>query len=477
MAKVTAVIDIGSNSARMAVFKKTSRFGFHLLEESKARVRISEHSYQNSGNLQEPAIQRAEEAIGDFLKIAKFYGARKILAVATSAVRDAPNKSLFLKRIRDRYKLNIKVIDGEKEAYYGAVAAANLLFLKDCTTIDIGGGSTELAVIRDRKIIKTVSLDIGTVRMKELFFDNNLNGGRAEEFIAKELEKLSTDFQSETIVGIGGTLRALSEMIMKKQKYSPSTLHGYRYGLKKGRKFFDKIAASGEEELFNMGFKKERLDVIKEGTLIFSQIIDKINGKSIVTSGVGVREGVFLSDLLRNSGGLFPENFNPSVRSLVDKFGLDTKEGSFIGKSALKLFDTLELLHQMDDSNRRLLYYAGMLSSLGRNIHFYKRGRQSYETALYGLSYGFSHEERVTIAEMLKYQQKKDLLKIKGDKNTKWLAMILFVATSANRNRDLNPVEYELSGNVVTIKGDGGYLAREYFGNFNICDEVEFVWK
>ncbi|MEJ2468699.1 MAG: Ppx/GppA family phosphatase, partial [Campylobacterales bacterium] len=145
MAKRTAVIDIGSNSVRMVVFEKSSRFAFSLLHESKSRVRISEGAYADEGNLQPAAVERAMSALGEFLSIAQAYGTRKLLCVATSAVRDAPNRAQFLKRARDELGLRIKVIDGEKEAYLGGVACANLLPRMKARTIDIGGGSTECA--------------------------------------------------------------------------------------------------------------------------------------------------------------------------------------------------------------------------------------------------------------------------------------------------------------------------------------------
>ena len=123
MAKITTIIDIGSNSMRMVVLKKTSRFGFHLINESKCKVKISEGCYQNGGNLQQIPMQRAFEALKSFLNISSALKSRKILCVATSALRDAPNKAEFVSRVSKELGLNIKVIDGSKEAYYGGVAA------------------------------------------------------------------------------------------------------------------------------------------------------------------------------------------------------------------------------------------------------------------------------------------------------------------------------------------------------------------
>ena len=218
MAKRTAIIDIGSNSIRMVIYEKTSRFAFYLLHEAKFRVRISENAYINHGNLQDKAMQRTYNAIQAFLYTIKQYKVSKTLCVATSALRDAPNRNVFISRIKKELKLNIKIIDGNKEAYLGGIAAANLLYLKNAVSVDIGGGSTELALYKDRKVIKTISLNLGTVRLKELFFDSSdING--AKKYILNELDKLDDDFISEDIVGIGGTLRTLSKIIMEKEKH------------------------------------------------------------------------------------------------------------------------------------------------------------------------------------------------------------------------------------------------------------------
>ena len=100
MAKRVAVIDIGSNSIRMVVYEKTSRFAFHLLYEAKSKVRLSENAYQNQGNLQANAMQRTFAALSDFLEIIASFNARKTLCVATSALRDAPNKKDFLSLVK-----------------------------------------------------------------------------------------------------------------------------------------------------------------------------------------------------------------------------------------------------------------------------------------------------------------------------------------------------------------------------------------
>jgi exopolyphosphatase/guanosine-5'-triphosphate,3'-diphosphate pyrophosphatase len=173
----------------MVIYEKTSRFAFHILHEAKSRVRISEHAYQNGGNLQEIPMQRAYEALENFLTIISSFKARKTLCVATSALRDAPNQKDFISKIKNSIGLNIKVIDGQREAYLGAIACANLLpEQENALSIDIGGGSTEFSLINKKDISSNISLNLGTVRLKELFFDfNDIEG--AKKYIDLELSK------------------------------------------------------------------------------------------------------------------------------------------------------------------------------------------------------------------------------------------------------------------------------------------------
>jgi len=86
---------------RMVVLEKSSRFSFNLINETKSRVKISEGCYENNGNLQEAPMQRAFNSLQSFLNISKALKSRKIICVATSALRDAPNSKIFTNRVKN----------------------------------------------------------------------------------------------------------------------------------------------------------------------------------------------------------------------------------------------------------------------------------------------------------------------------------------------------------------------------------------
>lgn len=462
MAKITTIIDIGSNSMRMVVLQKSSRFAFNLINETKSRVKISEGCYENNGNLQELPMQRAYESLKSFLNISNSLKSRKVMCVATSALRDAPNSKVFLSKVKKDFGLNIKIIDGEKEAYYGGVAALNLIHKDNFVTVDIGGGSTEFCFIKDGKIEKSISLNIGTVRIKELFFNkNDINGAR--EFILDNLRKIF-DLNVEipnTVVGIGGSIRSLSKLIMQRKEYPLDVLHGYKYKVSKELDFLETVInAKNNSELKALCVKKDRFDTIKEGTFIFKTILEELNISKVVTSGAGVREGVYLHDLLRNSNGKFPSNFNVSIRSLLDRFEIDPKQSAYLGNNAAKIFEVLKPLHELDDRFKTLLVVASKLHSIGTTLNFYKSNDNAFDFILNGLNYDFQHTSRVIVAHTIKFSKKslpakKDIAEYeellpKLDV-MQWMSFMISLNLAINQDLSRPKVNYDLKEETLTL--------------------------
>ncbi|WP_152056919.1 Ppx/GppA phosphatase family protein [Aliarcobacter butzleri] len=462
MSKVTTIIDIGSNSMRMVVLQKSSRFAFSLINETKSRVKISEGCYENNGNLQEIPMQRAYESLKSFLNISNALKSRKIICVATSALRDAPNSKTFINKVRNDLGLNIKVIDGEKEAYFGGVAASNLLHDDTFVTVDIGGGSTEFCFVKNGKIEKSISLNIGTVRIKELYFNkNNIEG--AKKYILDSLEKIfKLDVEiPKKVVGIGGSIRALSKLIMAKNQYPLDILHGYTYEVKNEIALLNRISkAKNCEDLKSFGIKKDRFDTIKEGSFIFKTILEELKTQTVVTSGVGVREGVYLTDLLRNSNHKFPHNFNVSVKSLLDRFQIDEKQSAYFGNNAKKIFDSLKPFHKLDNKYKELLVVASKLNSIGSVLNFYKSNDNAFDFILNGLNYDFLHTSRVIVAYTIKFSKKslplqEDILKHKellpSLEVVQWMSFMISLNIAINQDFSRPKVEYVLENKTLKI--------------------------
>lgn len=455
MAKRTAIVDLGSNSVRLVIFEKTSRYAFHILCEHKRKVRIGENAYNNGKILQEEAMQRAEATLAYFKEVALKQQCKKILIVGTSALRDAPNRDVFIKNIKNRLKLNIRCIDGKQEAFLGGLATLNLLSnIKNATTLDIGGGSSELCLIKEGKIEDCLSLDIGTVRLKELFYDK----GKEKElsgFLKPILELIPKHFYNEKLIAIGGSLRAISSAIMKKNVYPLQTLHEFSYKLDDEKSFIEDIIKAPTQLLGDFFIKKERFDTIKEGALIFLNVAEKLQSKEIITSGVGIREGVYLNDILPLNKK-FPSTFNPSIKSLQDRFLGKAK--SSLTHYAREIFDALAPLHQVELSHKAQLINAAKLCEIGAYLDFYYANEHSAYFILNALNYNMSHREKILIATLIKLSGKKtdefielyeDLLP--SNDTLMWLNFILALAQLLAQNHFGEKIKCHYAQNVLYI--------------------------
>jgi len=472
MSKRTAIIDIGSNSIRMAIFEKSSRFAFHLVNETKSRVRISEGAYNFGGILQEPALKRAYTALEEFSHIIQSFKCTKTLCIATSALRDAPNASVFINKIHHDLNINIKIIEGNKEAYFGAVGALNYLNeIKEAVTIDIGGGSTELAKIENGLIVETISLNVGTVRLKELFFDKKVPLDEIRSFMDMEIFKIPERFTCNDMIGIGGTLRSLSKIIMERTHYPLRTVHGFEYNIAKHSSFINAIVTSDVLGLKSLGIRKDRYDTMREGCIIFQSISKKLSNQKMITSGAGIREGAYLCDLLRSHHHKFSPDFKLSLRSLKDRFSIMENENLHVKKIALALFDALSPMHMIDPHFKNELGVAAELYNIGTKLGFYQNQLHSFYFILNNLNYGFSHEQKILIAMLIKYH----VNKLPSDEDIQmyerllpetptlhWLSFLLSLAKAINTDLNQSNTSFSYQNHTLTIHSESKlFLARE----------------
>ncbi len=354
----------------------------------------------------------------------------------------------------------------------------------DFVTVDIGGGSTEFCFVKDGKITKSISLDVGTVRLKELYFNkNNLDG--AKKYILDSLKKvfeIKEEIPSK-VVGIGGSIRFLSKLIMQKNSYPLDAIHGFTYSVKSEQKLFSDILKTKTiDDLEKIGVKRDRIDTIKEGTFIFKTILDELKTKTVVTSGVGVREGVYLTDLLRSSNHKFPQNFNVSVRSLLDRFQICEKQSAYVGTNASKIFEVLKPVHKLDNYYKTLLVIASKLHSIGTTLNFYKSNDNAFEFILNGLSYDFFHSSRVIVAYMLKFSKKslpkqRDLEEygelLPSLDTMQWLSFMLALNLAVNIDFSRPKVRYILLGDTLHLElPNKSFLVDSYIEKLELPKDI-----
>ncbi len=478
MLKRTAIIDIGSNSARLVIFETTSQYGFHLICEQKSKVRIGEGAYAKEGYLQPIGIKRAFLTLKSFIQTIDKYQVNDTICVATSALRDAPNAKVFTQWIKKELGLSIQIIDGKQEARYGAIAVSNLLPIEEGITVDIGGGSSDITLIKEGKILDSYSLDIGTVRIKELFFDKALSTmniyEEAKIYIENELTRLPSHFKHSTAIGIGGTARTLSRGIMKRSEYPLDKLHAFGYHIKEHEAYLHAIPLSSAKNLKQFGLKKNRYDTIREGTLIFNAILSHIEAKEVISSAVGVREGVFLETFLAKDNYRFPATINPSIVSILDRFKpvvTIEKKRKLKLKIASTLYAVLQSEINDDMQYHQSLQEALKLTSIGKTLTIYKSHQHAFYIATQELNYGFSHKEIVLISLLLRMHGKELLTKELYEKyktllpkkeSVRWLSFIYTLTVFLHEASNSAEITFDFTNKTLTIYSNKPlYLAKE----------------
>ncbi|MBR5155779.1 MAG: hypothetical protein IKW62_04780 [Clostridia bacterium] len=298
--KKIAVIDLGSNSVRMSIFDEKGR----TLRSFRSTIRLSE-GMTGDLCLKADAQMRAVKVLCEYKTIIDEEGVSLVRAVATAAVRKAKNQKEFLDLVRDAAKIDIRVIDGSQEAALDSLAISRYFDCKKGIICDIGGGSTELIGIQEGKEIPMVSIPYGSRGICEEFFKN----GEEEDAVICALNFLDNilkdyswidNFKGGTLVGIGGTLRALAKFDLK--DFGGNAIEGYEVSLSRMEEIIREIESADIECRSKMaGIGKERADIILGGLVILKAVIKAVRPEKILVADVGVREGVFF-DLIENTG-------------------------------------------------------------------------------------------------------------------------------------------------------------------------------
>ncbi len=300
-----AVIDLGSNAARMAIFAYEPNRWFQQIDELRQTVRLSAGT-GGSNIIRADAFEQGIATLRAFRTYCDATQVLDIVAVATSAVRDAANGASFLAAAKSSANLELQIYSGEAEAQAGVLAVANSQTYADAFVLDVGGGSAQLSRMAARQFVQGRSWPIGGVRMTEAFLTSDpprLKDIKAlERHVAGLIDKGLDGFGGgETLVGMGGTIRNLAKMHQAKTRYPLSLLHGYHLRPADLNALVEELTTKSVAERKNLpGLNGERADVILAGAVVVRTILEASKAPFLTVSGQGLREGILYGRLLSN---------------------------------------------------------------------------------------------------------------------------------------------------------------------------------
>lgn len=298
--KKIAAVDLGTNSIRLMLCKVCdNKFVWKTKEVITTRIG---KNVDNTGLLNDKAIEKNIEAIKYFKKKAENFGAEKIIFFATSAIRDALNKEYFLEKVKSEVGIDIKVLNGEEEAAIGILGASYGYDDENLLVIDVGGGSTELVLGCNDKILYSTSVNAGAVRMTEKYITSNPIPQKDIDALEESLNGLFHDAimhlkdrKIDKVIAIGGTATTAASIYHELKVYDWEKVHNTILDKCFLNKIFDTLKTMTIRERYDIpGLQKERADIIPAGIFIIKYIMDKLNTEQIVISESDNLEGIII---------------------------------------------------------------------------------------------------------------------------------------------------------------------------------------
>lgn len=294
-----AVIDIGSNTIRLVLYKIIEGEPRQMLN-SKESVGLA--GYIGADNRMTPkGVQKALQALGRFDLTLRSVKPRRTFVFATASLRGVVNAGEVLSRIKEAYGMDVSILSGEEEAALDFAGAIRTLHTGTGMMADIGGGSTELVVFQDKVIKAAESLPMGSLNMFTRYISDVVPTWEELEQIRRGAEKMLRERPlgvmpaSGALCGIGGTCRAackLSDELWDTDK-------GYGgFPCEQVKKIL-KMVKSDRERLVRAIIKSapDRLHTLLPGLAILDAVIDQYGCSRFAASPYGVREGYLLAKL------------------------------------------------------------------------------------------------------------------------------------------------------------------------------------
>ncbi|WP_018085216.1 Ppx/GppA phosphatase family protein [Desulfurispora thermophila] len=285
-AERVAVIDVGSNSLRLLI---ADIFGPRSLKRVHFALQTTRLGQGIGGGYLLPeAVQRTLAALQEFQVQVDARGCRKVVVVATSAVRDAANREEFCALVHRTTGWPVRVLRGEEEAFYsysGVLLAGG--FAPGIVVADVGGGSSELTTFRAGQLI-TRSVPVGAVRMTE--------GGHSAAEIRRLLSPLVQSLSGEPIdflVGVGGTATTLAALDQEMVVYQPEKVQGYSLSRARVEEIHRRLAGLTLEERCRLpGLQPARADIIVAGVQIVLLLMELLGARRLVVSEADLLDGL-----------------------------------------------------------------------------------------------------------------------------------------------------------------------------------------
>jgi exopolyphosphatase/guanosine-5'-triphosphate,3'-diphosphate pyrophosphatase len=422
-----AAIDIGTNSIHMVIVRVDPTIpAFTIISREKDTVRLGDRDPQ-TGSLTPEAIERSLAALKRCQDLATSMDVGHVVAVATSATREAPNGYEFLRQIESEVGISVDLISGYEEArriYLGVLSGMDFQDHPH-VIIDIGGGSTEL-ILADRRDARFLSsTKVGAVRLTQQFISTDPIDEREfavlKAYVRGMLERPVDELQTHVkpgeelrLVGTSGTIETLITIqALDKLGELPNPLHGYQMSRKDLKDWVRRFASLNYEQRFAIaGMSDRRAEIILAGAVVLLEAMNMLKLDTVTLCERALREGVIVDWMLTH--GLIEDRLRfqseirrRSVLKIARKYGVNLDYSHRVAEFALSLFEqTQGILHTWGDEQRELLWAAAILHNCGLYVSHSSHHKHSYYLIRNAELLGYTEIEVEIIANLARYHRK-----------------------------------------------------------------------
>lgn len=414
--KQFGLIDIGSNTIRLVIFHYHSDTGLKEIRNIKAPARLAQYVDEDS-IMSQDGIDHLIEILTSYDKVAREVGVTDMYPIATAAIRSSKNLDDIISQVKETLGMDIVVISGEEEAYYGYNAVAHTISNVDAVTVDIGGSSCEITFFENKELINSVSLPFGVVSLQEMFFkDKDHNDKSAVKacttYIKDKIQSVRWIAKlGIPVIAIGGSARNIARIHQSMTNYPIAGVHGYTLNRDDLDSVFELLMKTDDEQLDDIdGLSKERTDIILPSALVFKTLYEFVDAEMFKFSRQGLREGYAINIIKED----YPQSFrrfnifDDTLHQVANDFKIKAAEGLKRRELASKVYQELYIqgVLNVDKQDKRLMKNAAYLFNLGEFIDKDASSQHTYYILSNSNINGLTHKDRVRLALLASYKNK-----------------------------------------------------------------------
>jgi exopolyphosphatase/guanosine-5'-triphosphate,3'-diphosphate pyrophosphatase len=401
-----AAIDIGSNSCRLKI-GRVVQHRLRIVHEDREVTRLGASVF-DTGIVSPESMAATLRTLKRFYKAVQMHGTDKVRCVATSAMRDARNSRAFQAWVRDETGWDVEIISGLEEGrlIHRGVVENEPGAGGRCVLVDIGGGSCEITLSEHKRILETISLPLGAVRLTQEFLRSEVPG---KDEVHRELRRASRRIHPERVrlvIGTSGTAAATFDAgrVLGKGRGAKDLVPTQT--VRRLTAKFTKMTTAQRSAVPGIGPK--RAEIIVAGAHVLAEVLEVFGLPGFRYSPMGLRDGILAQMLAEqdprtSAHRQFEQDRRRAVEEACRKYGIDPRQAEPVREHAAQMFHDLAAVHELPQEYQTWLESAAMLRDIGKFLNHQGYHRHAQYIIANSELYGFTPQQRVVTSAIARY--------------------------------------------------------------------------